>query len=195
MHRLATSFVLGFHGCERAVGAKLVAGEPFVASANDYDWLGSGIYFWESNPLRGMQFAAELKGRHQQVDDPCVVGAVIDLGFCLDLLTSTAVSAVKDAYDDLNSYLSSAGQQLPNNRLGDDRLLRNLDCAVINHIHEIRARGGLSPFDSVRGVFLEGDEIYPGAGFREKTHIQICVRDPRQIKGVFHVSDEQLRNA
>jgi len=30
------------------------------------------------------------------------------------------------------------------------------------------------------------------AGFFEKTHIQICVRDKSSIKGVFRVSDDHL---
>ena len=40
-------------------------------------------------------------------------------------------------------------------------------------------------FDSIRGVFFEGDELYPGAGFKEKDHIQICIRNPNCIKGYF----------
>src|SRR5580658_10415439 len=30
----------------------------------------------------------------------------------------------------------------------------------------------LKPFDSVRSLFVEGEELYPGAGFHEKNHIQ-----------------------
>ena len=41
------------------------------------------------------------------------------------------------------------------------------------------------PYDSVRGVFWEGHEIYPNAGFSEKNHIQICVCNPNCIKGYF----------
>lgn len=37
------------------------------------------------------------------------------------------------------------------------------------------------------GVFVEGEPIYPGAGFDAKTHVQICVCDPACIKGVFRV--------
>lgn len=40
-------------------------------------------------------------------------------------------------------------------------------------------------FDSVRAAFIEGDTIYPGAGFNEKTHIQICIINPDCIKGFF----------
>lgn len=37
----------------------------------------------------------------------------------------------------------------------------------------------------MKGVFWEGVELYPDAGFREKNHIQICVRNPNCIKGFF----------
>jgi hypothetical protein len=48
LHRLSSSFVLGFHGCDQSVADDLLNGKDFVPSANDWDWLGSGIYFWEA---------------------------------------------------------------------------------------------------------------------------------------------------
>lgn len=54
MHALSASFILGYHGCDEAVAEKVLAGEDFKPSDNDYDWLGSGIYFWEANPQRGL---------------------------------------------------------------------------------------------------------------------------------------------
>lgn len=62
-----------------------------------------------------------------------------------------------------------------------DLVLRNLDCAVIENVH----RNTKSKFDSVRGVFVEGDKLYQGAGFNRKNHIQICIRNPNCIKGYF----------
>ena len=46
-------FVYGFHGCDKSV-AKAVLDKKSVmlSSENDYDWLGSGIYFWEEAPVR-----------------------------------------------------------------------------------------------------------------------------------------------
>jgi hypothetical protein len=40
-------------------------------------------------------------------------------------------------------------------------------------------------------MFPEGTELYPGAGFRDKTHIQLCVREPEQIMGVFRIPEWQ----
>lgn len=64
-------------------------------------------------------------------------------------------------------------------------MLRNLDCAVIETLHKVREDEGLRAFDSVRGVFWEGNELYPQAGFREKNHIQLCIKNPNCIKGFF----------
>ena len=52
MNRLHTSFVLGYHGCSVEFGERCLLGETLVGSDQEYDWLGPGIYFWESDPLR-----------------------------------------------------------------------------------------------------------------------------------------------
>ncbi|MFP5226230.1 MAG: hypothetical protein ACLGXA_01275 [Acidobacteriota bacterium] len=174
------------------MGEALLSGEDFKPSENDYDWLGSGIYFWETNPRRGLDWAMELQKRKAKVTDPFVVGAVVDLGFCLDLISSNGTEAVKLAWQSLHANMERSARPLPSNAGGVDLLLRRLDCAVINHLHKVREVRQLQPFDSVRGVFIEGPAIYDGAGFREKTHIQICVRSPERIKGVFRVRSQDL---
>jgi len=48
---------LGFHGCDRKVGEKILAGpqKHLKVSTNPYDWLGSGAYFWENDPARALR--------------------------------------------------------------------------------------------------------------------------------------------
>lgn len=49
----ATSFVLGYHGCDAKVGEKILGSSDHVSpSGNAYDWLGAGAYFWENSPKR-----------------------------------------------------------------------------------------------------------------------------------------------
>lgn len=43
------------------------------------------------------------------------------------------------------------------------------------------------PYETVRALFVEGNELYEGAGFYDKTHVQICVRDQSKIYGVFRL--------
>ena len=192
MHRLTSAFILGYHGCDKEVGERLLAGTVFKPSDNDYDWLGPGIYFWESNPLRGLEFAAEVSKREgSSISKPFVIGAVIELGLCLDLTTSTGLEWVRIAYDSLVEVTRAAALKMPSN--SKDRLRRNLDCAVIRRLHTILEAQKLPPIDTLKGVFTEGKPAYPGSGFPEKTHIQLAVRNPRCIKGVFRVPSEQLR--
>lgn len=190
MHTLSTSFVLGYHGCSKAVAESLLSGVPFKRSNNEYDWLGPGIYFWEANPRRGYEFYRDVQRRNKgDVEDVQVVGAVVDMGFCLDLTTSAGVDSLSIAYESLKEVFDAAGQPMPENTLGRDKLWRNLDCAVIRFLHESRATEKLPPFDVVKGVFQEGDPAYPGSGVKARTHIQLAVCDPAKIKGVFRVSE------
>ena len=120
-----------------------------------------------------------------------MIGAIIDLGLCLDLTTSSSLEWVKIAYGSLVEVTEAAGLGLPEN--SSDELRRNLDCAVIRRLHTILDTEGLPAIDTVKGVFTEGKPAYPGSGFREKTHIQIAVCNSQCIKGVFRVPEEQLR--
>jgi hypothetical protein len=191
LHRLSFGFVLGYHGCDKAIGESLLNGNPFAASDNDYDWLGPGIYFWEANPIRGLEFAKEaMKRRGSKIVEPFVIGAVIDLGACLDLTTAFGVQAVRRGYDSLKLSHEEAHTTLPKNT--PDKLRRPLDCAVVRRVHAISDKAKLPPFDTVRGVFTEGDPAYEGAAFNEKTHVQIAVCQPDCIKGVFRVPEQHL---
>ena len=148
MHRLHCSFVLGFHGCDRTVAETVISGrEPLRPSKNDYDWLGPGVYFWEANPRRGLEFAFEAAERasrrkHRPVPlenaSPSVVGAVIELGYCLDLTTSVGIEIVKEAHADMVATLTALGEKIPTN--SEDRLRHNLDCAVMKYVRGILRR-------------------------------------------------------
>lgn len=79
------------------------------------------------------------------------------------------------------------GSERTQNKKGKskDVLLRNLDCAVIQQIHEYNKSEGIRSYDSVRGIFLEGEPVYEGSEFMEKTHTQVSILNPNCIKGFF----------
>jgi hypothetical protein len=193
----ASAFVLGFHGCDESVGEQILAGrEHLVPSSNDYDWLGHGIYFWENSPARARQWA-EFLSKHspksgRRIEKPFVLGAIIDLGNCLDLTEASSLAVVRSRYEGLKNLFAGNGVALPRNEPGAkgdaDLLKRKLDCAVINYVHAMREEeAGLKPFDSVRGAFFKGQPLYEGARIMAKTHIQICVRHPASIRGYFRL--------
>lgn len=67
------------------------------------------------------------------------------------------------------------------------RTRHTLDCAVIEMLHQLRGEAKLDSYDTVFGVFDEGDAAYPGAGFKDKTHIQLAVRNLDVIVGYFRI--------
>lgn len=188
MYRKSTSYqllpglTLGFHGTSQAIAEKVLGGKCHLdPSSNDYDWLGHGIYFWEYSPQRAYEFAKEKVARGELEDDIAVVGAVIASGRCLNLLESSALAEMKQAYELLELL-----QDPPKNLGGADLYKRYLDCAVIEALHYARdLEPKQPPYDTVRGAFWEGEELYPNAGFKQKNHVQLCVRNVDCIKGYF----------
>lgn len=114
-------------------------------SENAYDWLGEGIYFWEHSPTRALRWATE--GFRKRA---AVVGAVIQLGTCFDLLDERITALLADTYPELAQSYEVAGKALPANR-GRGGKLRELDCAVIN---DCVRRMGLRHVPSIRYVEL-----------------------------------------
>ena len=188
MYPSRPGLLIGFHGCDESIRNAIVDGNAMLrASQNGYDWLGHGFYFWENNYERALDFATNRPGR-KQYKTPTVLGAVIDLQFCLDLMDTEFIRLVKESYDNLRKLANVANKELPvNKKISNSRdlLLRELDCAVIENLHKRRKLETKKAFDSVRGLFVEGNPIYEGAGFHEKNHVQICIRNPNCIKGFF----------
>ena len=106
MYSKRAGLVLGFHGCDKSVRDDVVSkqGVLLTPSDNEYDWLGGGVYFWENNHTRALEFAEFLKDNpphnsKQKIHEPAVLGAVIDLGFCLDLLDSEYLNILEEGYN------------------------------------------------------------------------------------------------
>jgi hypothetical protein len=190
--------IIGFHGCDQEVRDRIIFNQSSLKlSKNPWDWLGEGMYFWQNNYERALHYATHPPTK-STIKTPAVLGAVFTLGQCLDLTDKANIDIVKMSYVMLNDSLKAAQKELPRNinPVEDpdsrDRIIRRLDCTVINHIHTSRNDRNSTPFDSVRAVFFEGKEIYQGAGFLDKTHIQICIRNPNLIKAFF-IPREQVK--
>jgi hypothetical protein len=176
--------VIAFHGTRRTTAARLVAGVPFGASVNDDDWLGHGIYFWEYAPQQAWWWAERRYG----ADDAAVVGALVRLGRCFDLLDPSNAALLKQAHAGLVRAMSAAGKRMPENANNH----KYLDCAVFNRLYEKLARAGLG-FESCRAVFVPLQtkkglpRLWIRSGVFEGSHIQLCVREPKNILAVWLV--------
>ena len=195
MYSVKPNLLIGFHGCDEEVCHSLINHPNHVENSNKpYDWLGHGIYFWENNYERAYQWAVDKKKRGS-INKPAVVGAILYLGNCLDLLDTQYIQLLKVQYDLMVESFQIRGIELPENKdlakdKHKDKILRELDCTVIEFTHsnirnEIESGADLVAFDSVRGVFTEGGPAFPGAGILEKNHIQVCIRNHNCIKGFF----------
>lgn len=138
------------------------------------------------DPARAYEWAQAHMG-----DDAYVLGAYLDLGECMDLTDSWATGLLGGAYEALRVTKEQQGKPLPTNRpdkgaAPGERLVRSLDCAVIDMANRLadHAAGG-TRFQTVRGVFEEGDAAFPGGCVRNRTHIQIAVRDMNCVLGYF----------
>jgi hypothetical protein len=201
------SIVFGFHGCDQSV-ADLVLhkGNVLAPSEEIFDWLGHGIYFWEGSESRALEWAKSKQAKGQ-IEKPAVVGAIIKLGNCLDLLDDRCIKNVSTTFKILKQEFEEIGETLPLNKAKDQNgisFCRELDCKVIERLHQLNSeriadnmgwksvarnkkRIQTHPdfIDSVRGMFPEGDHLYPEAGFRAYNHIQLCVVNPNCILGYF----------
>lgn len=153
---------------------------PWSRRSNGTTGWAAGLI--SGNPIRAREWA-EWKVGKGDYRTAFVVGAVIDLGNCLDATTRDGAEAIEVAYASLIDASTTAGSPVPKNV----KARRYLDCAVINHQHRLVLDSGESPYDTVRGLFPQGERIYRTSGFWRQTHIQIAVANPGNIKGTFRV--------
>jgi hypothetical protein len=196
MYDVKPNLVIGFHGCERAIRDQLLnKPNDIIYSRQPYDWLGHGMYFWENNYIRALQWA-EDKMKRGAIKVPSVIGAVIHLGYCCDFLDAKYIQRLKEDYKIMKEAYMTTGKEMPKNQdlphdKHKDKILRELDCAVIEFMHSTIVSSnshendymGNKAFDSTRGAFTEGGPAFEGAGLFEKSHIQICIRNPNCILG------------
>jgi hypothetical protein len=183
--------IIGYHGCDAEVLDRVLRGDGgLVESVNDYDWLGRGIYFWEHGPSRAMDWANEThKRKPDKLKNPAVIGALIHLGNCFDLLDTTYTEFLRDSFPEASKAheLKFPDKPLPENK-GPDLRERYLDCAIVNWAIDQWEKVGGEPIQSVRCAFTEGKPVFENSGIMLKSHIQIAIRDDSCILGYFRPS-------
>ncbi len=176
--------IVAFHGTRAEIAGDLVDGQPFRVSSNTDDWLGSGTYFWEYAPKQAWWWAREFK----RYPRPAVVGAMIRLGNCFDLLDPANVRLLKNMHDVMLEKWAASGSKIPRN--GNQH--KNRDCAVFNEVY-LRAEARLKPIDSARAVYVPTESakrVWERSWIYEEAHIQINVRNQKNILAVWHIGPD-----
>ena len=175
--------VIGYHGTTTEAAGRLVDGDDFAPSDQDDEWFGRGVYFWE-HAYQQAWWWAKRKG----AESPAVVGAVIRLGNCFDLLDTGNIANLRSVYRAMVVDMQATGVAVPSNV----RSHRSLDCAVFNYLYANYDAMGVQ-LDTARAVYVptsNAKRIYPGSWISEETHIQICVRNPKSVLAVWHVCED-----
>ncbi len=169
--------VFGYHGTSfKAAQAILEAGEhgaeQFLASENDTDWLGDGIYFFQDAPYRAREWPEIRWPTWRRIKNPVVLCAEIELTHCLDLLDIQAGKSIANWYPRMEATYAVGHRPLPQNREGR----RYFDRALINYVvGRMDDVGG--QINSIRAAFVEGKPIVPGSHLYSHTHTfrSLCV--------------------
>jgi len=196
--------VFAYHGCDVTLRDDLVSGRitELKPSANKYDWLGAGAYFFENDYKRALMFASAAQANptkrftKQPIATPAVVGAVLQLDFILDMTTQEGIEEYCLAYEAMVEYLTDNGLPEPKNSKPNDNdediIVRQLDSDVFNFMHQIREKTDQRMFQAVRSAFPQGEEVAPSSAFKRSSHIQIALRENSCVRAWFLPSGAQL---
>ncbi len=165
--------VRGYHGTSQAAADLIIRG-GFLPSSNTYDWLGTGIYFWQDAPRRAREWA---EARHPA--SPAVLEATIDLTDCLDLLDIGWHDSVRRAYEEFVAALRRNRDPVPRQTGGAHRL----DQVVVDFVVGV-AESERGTIRSVRAPFAEGPPLFPGSALTLRGDVQIAVRDQSVLSGI-----------
>ncbi len=148
--------IMGFHSCDREEGLSVLNGKTQLKPSNNiWDWLGEGIYFWEQNPKRALEYSIESATKKQfnkvPIKTPFVLGAIIELGNCLNLIEPESLTILKEAYKGLEQIYKEAGKQMPKNEADN----RKLDSAVFKHLHKSRIDNSKLGYETIRCALPE----------------------------------------
>ena len=177
--------VIGYHGTKRSIAEQIVLGnQPFGWSGNDDDWLGHGVYFWEHAPQQAWWWAKRRSVQQKWGEEPAVLGAMIRLGACFDLLDPFNLQQLERFHQEYVKACAAANLPIRENANNH----KYLDCETFKFSYAAFENEGVK-VDSCRAVFVPtGKRAWTRSGIYRQAHIQICVRNLKRILGTWLVS-------
>jgi hypothetical protein len=160
-----------YHGTSETQ-ARLIIEYGFNKSTGERQYLGDGVYFFESSKSQ-----ARMWGRQRKYDHVVVLKAVVELKNCLDF---TDFQTRKDV-----GKFAANLQRKFSEKFGSRHRLS--DAQVINTIAKF------TEIDTVRASFTKPDygTIFPGSRIFDYVQLIICVRNTNCISNVNIIEDEE----
>lgn len=174
---VTTIMVYGYHGTSRERASIILRTREVVASANEYDWLGRGSYFWQDAPARAYDYARQPRVRRSLgTTEVTAIGTLIALpvGDCVDLLDILWSERVRAAFASLQEWRALFGEAVASQ---DPEAGRHpLDRAVLDHMVTLRLERG-QRIRAVRATYREGEPLFKNSALYSRGHVQIAIRD------------------
>jgi len=184
--RFNPGLIIGYHGCSKETAEHILSDttKHLTPSNSKHEWLGKGVYCWESSYHRALEWA---KQHIKKGEEPAVLGIIITPGKCLDLTDSKHLDTLDIVAQAFHNECNSTGITPPANK----DLRHDYDCALINYYHAYRKSFELPPIDTIRAAFAEGDHIAGGkCTFTRRQHIQWAIINPKNsIVGYFRPAE------
>jgi hypothetical protein len=151
-----------YHGTSQETAEQIQKEERFLPSTGEDQYLGNGVYFFESSEWHARDWARKRCGDGKIG----IICAGIDLGRCLDLNNGEHRGFIKTVAIKLAKMSGKAVT----------------DALVINFITSYSAK-----VDTVRASYLGvnyqgGKKIFPGSHFYDYSQLMICVKNLGNIK-------------
>jgi hypothetical protein len=170
-------WVNGYHGTSHRRAENILAA-GFRPSTNGYDWLGTGVYFWQDAPNHALHWAQQ-----NHPTEPAVIKSRLRIdNTCLDLLDMSGIDNSNfwmNSYNGFTEMYRIEGQNLPTQNPVIPGKCR-LDCAFFDYFVNTFTQKSISyrtstMIGAVRCAFVEGKPIFPGSAVYDQTHVQISI--------------------
>jgi hypothetical protein len=180
--------VHGYHGTLMSKVDSILK-NGFQFSQNPWDWLGSGIYFWQDAPIRAREWAKDWSARNGD-GEIAVIHAELVLEDCIDMLDVEWNDSLAEMTVEFQEAMQSEPEYagLKNYREGPHRGRHELDAAFFNYTVAAFAQRDLK-VAAIRAAITEGKSLLPDSPLAFKSHVQICILDPALIRKVELIYD------
>lgn len=180
-----------YHGTTTKIADQIFSDRHFKFSKNEYDWLGSGVYFYQEAPLKALAWAQKFSiDSENRGTTPAVIEVEFDLSKVFDLFKPENFEFLRIVDQKYSVSDRQRTQKRPVLRTHEGnrfRVFHNaslaeaekpganfIDCTLINKALQL-LREMNQEYDCVRHFFWEGQELYKGSYFYDHSNIQLCV--------------------